>query len=362
MTTKKLRLGVVGANARLGWAPRSHLLAATASGDFELTGVCTTRRESAEESARKYGARLAFHDFREMVAHPEIDVVAVVVRVPSHYEPTMAALEAGKHVYTEWPLGKNTAQAQEMTDRARVKDVRTMIGLQARVSPALMYMKELIADGYVGRVMSCHVSLTRDGVLQRPSHRTWQRDGRLGANTLTIASGHTFDALRFVLGEFSELSAVVSTQTNEWLETDTKKVLGVTSPDTILINGRLACGAVASQHVAAVPFAGSGYRMEVFGKEGTLVAYSDDSPQLEEVRLKGAQKENTLKDLDIPARFNYVPADAPKGEPYNVAQMYQRFAQAIRSGKRCEPDFDTAMEMHHWVDRIQSSSDRRRAG
>ena len=48
-----------------------------------------------------------------MVASPEIDAVAVVVRVPSHYEPTKAAIEAGKHVYTEWPLGRNTVEAEE---------------------------------------------------------------------------------------------------------------------------------------------------------------------------------------------------------------------------------------------------------
>jgi predicted dehydrogenase len=228
-----------------------------------------------------------------MVAHADIDAVSVVVRVPSHYQPTMAALEAGKHVYTEWPLGQDTAQAQKMTDTAHAKGVQTMIGLQARVSPALMYLKELLTQGYIGKVLACHVSLTREGVLKRPSHRTWQRDANLGANTLTIANGHTLDAMRYVLGEFSEFSSVVATQTDEWLETDTKKVLKVTSPDHVLINGRLESGAVASLHVGAVPYAGSGYRMEIYGQEGTLVAYSEESPQLEQIRLKGAQKGNS---------------------------------------------------------------------
>ena len=54
---EKIRLGIVGANVKLGWASRSHLIAAAASEDFELAGVCTTRQESAKESARKFGAR-----------------------------------------------------------------------------------------------------------------------------------------------------------------------------------------------------------------------------------------------------------------------------------------------------------------
>ena len=119
----KIRLGVIGANIHRGWAVRSHLPALVASPEFELTAVCTTRMESAEESQKMFGAKLAFDDYREMLAHPDIDAVAVVLRVPAHYEPTMAALNAGKHVYTEWPLGRTTTEAQEMADLARSKGV-----------------------------------------------------------------------------------------------------------------------------------------------------------------------------------------------------------------------------------------------
>ena len=97
----KIRLGFVGANVRSTWASQSHFPALLASPDIELTAVCTTRRESAEEARRAFGARHAFQDYRTMVASPEIDAVAVVVKVPEHYGPTKAAIDAGKHVYTE---------------------------------------------------------------------------------------------------------------------------------------------------------------------------------------------------------------------------------------------------------------------
>src|ERR671914_1509720 len=182
----KIRLGFVGANVHANWASQSHFPALLASPDVELTAVCTTRPESAEEARQAFGAKLAFPVFRAMGASQEIDAVAVVVRVPSHYEPTKAAIEAGKHVYTEWPLGRNTAEAQELADLARSKGVQTVVGLQSRVSPTLMHMKEQIAAGYVGEVLACHASAMRDGALARPSSRTWQRDASLGANTLTI--------------------------------------------------------------------------------------------------------------------------------------------------------------------------------
>src|ERR687885_2474041 len=165
----KMRLGFVGANVRANWASQSHFPALLASPDVELTAVCTSRPESAEEARRTFGAQLAFHDFQAMVASPEVDAVAVVVRVPSHYEPTRAAIEAGKHVYTEWPLGRTTAEAEELAALARAKGVQTAVGLQSRVSPTLMYMKEQIASGYVGEVLACHVTAMRDGPLARPS-------------------------------------------------------------------------------------------------------------------------------------------------------------------------------------------------
>ena len=356
----KIRLGIIGANSHLGWAPRSHLPAIVASPEFELTAVCTTRRESAEETAQKYGARLAFDDYRTMLAHPDIDAVAVVLRVPSHYEPTVAALNAGKHVYTEWPLGQNTAQAQEMAELARAKGVRTMVGLQARAAPGIMYARELVDTGYVGDVMSCHVSLIRDGSLRRTSDRTWQRDDELGANTLTIACGHTIDALRYVVGEFGHVSTVVSTQADQWFETDTQQMVDVTAPDNILVSGRLANGGVASVHIASNPWAGSGYRMEIYGREGTLIVSSEESPQLNDVRLRGAKGSNTLEELEVPARFSYVLEGMPQGSPYNVGQMYYQFGQAIRSGESCQPNFDTAVELHRFIDNIREASDQGR--
>src|SRR6202043_2930166 len=254
----------------------------------------TTRPDSAEAARRAWGARLAFDDYRKMVASQEIDAVAVVVRVPSHYAPTKAALEAGKHVYCEWPLGRTTVEAVELAALAKAKGLVTAVGLQARVNPTVMYMKEQVEAGFVGEVLAVHVSLMREGVLSRPSNRTWQRDAELGANTLTIANGHTVDAMRFVAGDIARLSAVVATQAKQWLDTGTGTLLDVTAPDNVLLSGRLASGAVASVHVGAIPFAGSGYRMEIYGRDGTLVATGEDSPQLGRVLLHGAKGNNKL--------------------------------------------------------------------
>jgi len=352
----KIRLGLIGASVRGTWSSRSHLPAVRANPDVELTAVCTTKADSAEAARQAYGARLAFHDYREMIASAEIDAIAVVVRVPSHYAPAKAALEAGKHVYCEWPLGRTTAEAVELTALASAGKLVTAVGLQARVNPALMYMKEQVEAGFVGEVMAVHVSLMRDGVLARPSHRTWQRDAELGANTLTIANGHTVDAMRFVAGDLSRLSAVVATQAKQWLDTGTGTRVDVTSPDNVLLSGWLATGAVASAHIGAIPFAGSGYRMELYGREGTLVATGEDSPQLGEVFLHGAKGGNALAPMPVPARFTFAAPGTPSDDALNVGQMYALFARAIRGGESRQPTFATAVDLHRLIDAIGQAS------
>lgn len=360
MAGKKIRLGLVGASTGSAWAPRSHLPALPLLEDFELTAVCTTKPDSAEAARVKYGAKLAFHDYRTMAASPEIDAVAVVVRVPSHYGPTKAAIEAGKHVYTEWPLGRTTAEAEELANLARAKGVRTAVGLQSRVSPVLCYLKALIAQGWIGELVACRVNLVREGALARHSSRTWQRDIALGAHTLTIPNGHTLDALRFVAGDFGRLSSVISTQVRSWHETDTKRDLEVTSPDHVLVQGQLVNGAVFSSHIASVPWAGCGYRMELYGREGTLVATAEDSPQLCEVTLHGAQRGNTLQPMPVPAQYIHVPAALPQGNAYNVGEMYCAFAHAIRGTMQANgpvlPDFDLAVDLHRFLDAVSLAS------
>lgn len=354
----KIRLGFVGANVSSGWSSQSHYPALMASPDVEMTAVCTSRPESAEEAKKAFGSKLAFHDFREMVKSPDIDAVAVVVRVPLHYEPTKAAIEAGKHVYTEWPLGRTTAEAEELAALAKAKGVQTAVGLQSRVSPALLYIKELIDGGYVGEVLTCQVTTMRDGQLERPSSRNWNLDASQGANTLTIANGHVIDALRMVVGNFSRVACMVTTQITPIYEPDTQKSVEPTSPDNVRVSGQLERGAAASVHVGAVPWAGSGFRMEIFGREGTIITTGSVSSQRGEMlRVQGAQKSQELQDLTIPDRFVYVPDDFPRGDPFNVGQMYALFAEAIRTGKNRLPTFDDAVELHRFLDTIKLASD-----
>ncbi len=358
MTNDKIRVGIIGANADRGWGSSAHIPALLALPDYELTAVCTAHQETAEESAKKFGARLAFHDHREMVNHPDIDLVTVAVRVPHHRELTADALNAGKHVYTEWPLGVNLAEAEELAELARANGVRTMVGLQGRCSPALLRLKELVEEGYVGEVLSCHLSSFGAVGLDRTSDRVWAKDRNSGVGTLNIQFGHYVDALCLCVGEISEVSAVVTTQVPQWYFTDIEETMDVTTPDNVLVSGKLANGAVISIHVASIPWHGSEPMIRVFGREGTLVYHGS---HIDHTGLEGARNtDSSLQQLPVPERLVWVPDGVPTGPPFNVAQMYVRFAESIRTGQSMEPDFDSAVRRHKLLESIQDASDQGR--
>jgi predicted dehydrogenase len=359
MPGDRIGLGVVGASAHYGWGMRAHLPAFLGLPEYELAAVCTTRQETAEESAQKYGARKAYWDYHELVRDPNVEVVDVCVRAPFHYEVVMAALEAGKHVFCEWPLGANSTQADEMAALAKTKSVRTMVGLQSRYAPSFMYLRQLVSEGYLGQLLSANMTMFLPGLLRpRPEGNTWSAQKEAGANTLNIATGHALDVFLWCLGELSEVGGTIATQVPQWSVADSDRKVEVTSPDNILLSGRLENGALASVHVASVPWHGTAFRMEAYGSEGTLIAASDQMVEMVDPMLIGARSgDERLQTLNPPKSLRWVPPAVPEGVAVNMGQMFRRFAQVLREGGDAQPDFQEAARRHHTLDAIQEASD-----
>jgi predicted dehydrogenase len=355
---ERIRVGLVGANTSTGsWGARSHVPALKALPEYELFAICTAHEETAHAAASEFGAQLAFWDYHALVAHPDVDLVAVNVRVPYHREIVVAALMAGKDVFCEWPLGANLAEAEEMAALARTRAVRTMIGLQGRSDPTILCVRELIAAGYVGEVLTCSLAVISTGGIERPSSRIWAADRANGVGTLAISGGHALDSFCFSVGEFASLSAVVGTQLKQWPISDTGAVIDVTSSDTVLLSGRLQGGAAVSAQVASVPFNGSGVRLEIYGSEGSLFLSSAANFNIGPTTLYGAQHGAQPEELPVPARFRLVPEGTPAGTAYNVAQAYVRYADSLRAGEPFDADFELAVRRQQLIEAIQRSSD-----
>ena len=348
-----IRVGLIGANVHAGWGGSVHARVINSLPGFELAAVATAHRETAEESASHFGARFAFDDYHALAVHPEVDLVSVAVRVPYHHEMVMAALEAGKHVFCEWPLGATLAQAEEMAALAKTRGVRHMVGLQNRADPAHEEARRLIEAGYVGQLVTTRLTSISGGGLEREQRRAYQVDPSLGAHFLSITAGHALDSFRYSLGEdITELVAQVRTQIPEWRIRESGDTVTTRSPDNILVAGTLASGATAAVTVASVPHLGAGSSFEVYGTEGTLVVAAERGGL---VLRGGVGAGSTLEVLPVEDR-EPVPEELQRGPTANVARLYQRLADSINDGASVEPSFDTAVSLHRLLAAIERAS------
>ena len=210
-----------------------------------LQGVETVTGAEALEIAYDVDGqevKLAFDNHAELIAQPEVDLVVVTVKVPHHFELVQAAIAAGKSVYCEWPLGNGLREAEAMAAMARERGVLARVGLQARSSPVVAYAKQLIADGYIGEVLSS--TIVADAInwgADILDCYAYLLDRRNGASMLTIPFGHSLDAFCWTLGEFAELSATFATRRPQVRHVESGQMLACDVADQIVIGGRLAC-------------------------------------------------------------------------------------------------------------------------
>jgi predicted dehydrogenase len=222
----------------------------------------------------------------------------------------MTALNAGKHIFCEWPLAATTDQAAQMHQLAARKGLHHLVGLQARGAPAINRARDLVAEGYVGRVLSSTMIVaTPNWGTEFTLSRAYLADRATGATLMTIPGGHSIDALCFCLGEFKEVSSVVATQRKQIRIVETGEMIPMTSPDQVLVSGVLESGATASVHVKGGTANGTSLLFDIHSSEGDIVIAPPEpragsSVQISELTLRGSQGGKPLAALPIPERLS----------------------------------------------------------
>ncbi len=353
--SQPIGVGIVGLSVSAHWAANAHLPALRVLPEFDLVALSTTRRESADEAAKKHGVPLAFDDAARMAEHPDVDVVVVAVKVPDHRELVEQVLAAGKHVYCEWPLGANTAEARGLLAAAENAGVVHMVGLQAHAHPAITRAAELVRDGAVGRVLSASLIGTSSAVggEQVPGVIAWGVDSANGMNLLTVPASHSIDPFLHIVGELEDVSASVATGTPRPVVAETGEQLVATAPDQVVAHGRLARGGLASIHFQGGTPGRNGAEIRVYGTEATLVVRGEGvGMQRAPLELFLARRDEPLERLELEQDHNL-----PEGPGENVGRLYRRLAQAIRDGSSVQPDFAHAVRRHTLLDRLSESSE-----
>ncbi len=356
---KPIRVGFIGLNPDIHWAAMAHMPALKAlSDDYVVIGVANTSLASAKKAADAFGLQHAFENAHALVNSPEIDLVVVTVKVPHHYELVTAALNAGKHVYCEWPLGNGLAEARELADLAEAKGVVAAIGTQMRVAPEVEYLRRLIADGYVGEVLSTTlVGSGNSWGSETDAAHAYLSNRKHGATMLSIPLAHTLAGMREVLGGFGDLSARMLVRRKTAHVTDTGETIPATSHDQVLVQGALESGAAVSIHYRGGISRGTNLLWEINGTEGDIqVTGANGHGQIVQLSIRGANGDASELAPLTP------PASAYEGWPdnsvaRNVARLYALIARDIRSGTRSAPSFRDAVALHEVIDTIEQSAD-----
>ncbi len=357
---ERIRLGIVGASPGRGWGKMTHIPAIQHLQEYELTAVCTSRKESAAAAASAYGARYAFADYHEIVQCADVDAITIAVRVPWHREIALAALAAGKHVYCEWPFAQNLEEAMDMVEAANATSLKNMLGLQGRFAPWVRYVRELVDDGILGRIYNVHARLGIGHGYQRPG-MAWAAKKEAGNHLLSIYVPHQLELIFHTVGRLSEGSAQVRTQFSPWNLPDEPEPIAADAPDNVALHGILVSGAAFSFHAAFVPAASTGWRLEVYGEKGTVIATARSGGHSNVNRLEGALDGGTeLREIEVPERFRLVPADVPSTSALNVAHAYLNFARAIRDDRPAEPDFAYGLNTMKMLATFERSSEEGR--
>ena len=353
-----IRVGLIGAG---NWAKHGHLRVLKLLPQYEVTAVFSQRQGASEDIAREYGVKHVMQSVDDLVNHPEVDLVLVLTTAPQHADGVRAAIAAGKDVYCEWPLTPDIGVSKELVEHARAANVRHIVGLQRRLAPHNRYVRDLIREGFVGKLRSVrmHVSMNYFQA-QRGKGLRWTVPPENFSSVIAIYAGHFLDMLFASTGWPDEVSALVVNQFREVTIAETGEIIPTTTPDQMILSGKLADDAVLTVHIEGGKRNGSGVQLDITGTEGDLritnrAAFGDVG---DDYIVEGAHGDNVpLQALPVPTTYDQLPPSELPSAVLELAGLYAAYANDVRDGTKTAPDFSDAVRIHELINAAVKSSE-----
>lgn len=366
--------GFMGAAHSQGWrtAPRVFDLPA----DAEMAVIVGRDAAAVAKAASKWGWAESATDWREVIARDDIDVVDIVTPGDSHAEIAIAALDAGKHVLCEKPLANTVAEAETMAaaaDRAAARGVKAMVGFTYRRVPAVTFLRQLIAEGVVGRIAHVRASYRQDWLVDPDMPLAWRlQKEHAGSGALGDIGAHAIDLVEFVTGmDVEQVSGVLDTIVKQ------RPLLGsgsglsgkaaagygqVTVDDIAIFTGRLASGALAS--FEATRFATgrkNALAIEISGDKGALAFDLEDLNSIQFYdRTAPADQQGFRKILVTEPVHPYVAAWWPAGHmlgyEHGFSHQVKDLVEGIVRNTDPHPTFADGLRVQRVLDAVERSS------
>ncbi|MBT3285706.1 MAG: Gfo/Idh/MocA family oxidoreductase [Victivallales bacterium] len=325
---KELQVGIVG----LGWVAGAHIEALAAVNGARVAAVCTRRPLSAADVAAQYGVEAkVYHDYSEMIADPELDVITICTPNKFHPAQAIAAAEAGKHLYIEKPLAVNYADAKAMREVIHKTGVKACVGFECRFSKQFTMMKSLIDQGMFGDLHYGEIDYYH-GIGPWYGQIEWNVRKDCGGSALLSAGCHALDALLMAMGDEVEEVTSYGSKSGAGYFADYEY-----DPTSVTIlkfkNGKI--GKTAACIDCLQPYY---FHVHLVGSKGSMLDnkfYSEMIPGT--IKEKWSTLETAMVDSGEVTDHPYLP-------------QIQAFVDSIATGGVMPlTDFDTAYETHRVI-------------
>jgi predicted dehydrogenase len=263
----------------------------------KLVAISGRREKRVAEAARRFGYEKYYTDWHKMLKDDKVELFDNGAPNDMHMEPCIEAAEAGKPIWCEKPLGRNTEEAKEMVKAANKAGIKNMVSFNARFLPAIGLAKQLIDEGRIGKVYHFRGQYLQEWIL--PHQQTplvWRLDGEVaGSGSLGDLAAHTIDLGRYLVGEYKSVMATTKTMIKErTLPDDPKKTGKVTVDDAVEAVVEFKNGAVGTIEASRMCSGRKNHEIiEINGKKGSIYFDMEDMNRLKvnliEDRKKGVE-------------------------------------------------------------------------
>lgn len=353
----QIRVGIIGVG---NWARHGHLRVLDLLPGYETTAVYSQDAERAAATATRYGIGYVARSVEELVSRADIDLVAVLTTAPQHAAQARTAIASGKDIYCEWPLTTSTDISEALLRQAETAGVRHLTGLQRRHAPHNRYLKDLLAQGYVGKLRSVRMHVSMSYFQQRlPNALRWTIPPENFSSMVAIYGGHFLDMLFTATGWPTAISALAVNQFPTITIAETGETFPATNADEFVLTGRLENGAVVIAHFEGGKRNGSGVQIDITGDEGDLritnsSAFGDVGDDYQIIGARGDRL--PLEPLPIPPSYLRLPESGLPSAVLELAELYWAHAEDVAIGSTAAATFGDAVRMHRLIDAAMASS------
>ena len=250
----------------------------------DLVAICGRDADGVAEAAKRYGYQRYYTDWHELVADDEVVIFDNGAPNSAHMAPTIAAAEAGKHIFCEKPLGRSPEESKAMWDAATRAGVKHMVGFNYRFLPAIRLARELIESRKLGRIYHYRATYLQEWVLPHyHTPMTWRLEKDVaGCGALGDLGTHLIDLGRYLVGEVETVAAMTRIFT-EHRPTADGSVGTVEIDDAFVASVAFANGAIGT--LEATRFAAGRKNHEIIEVNGEYGSIEFDLERLNELNV-----------------------------------------------------------------------------